>query len=170
MADVAAYFQAPVILSHNQSGIRTYASDQDLMDDILTFLEHSIDLAVEKGLPEEMIIVDPGIGFGKTVEQNLSILRNLSGLRSLCCPILLGVSRKSLISKTLGLPDEGLGGSRGILEVLAPTIALNVLGLAGGASIFRVHDVAENKRALRMAHAVLGQEGWTEGESLEEKI
>ncbi|MCL1853288.1 MAG: dihydropteroate synthase [Peptococcaceae bacterium] len=148
MAEVVACHQVPVVLTHNREEMGTFASVQALLDDLVAFLTKSIELALGHGISETLLIVDPGIGLGKTVEQNLVILGHLAALKGLRCPILLGVSRKSVIRETLGIPEASDEAA------LAPTIALNVLGLAGGASIFRVHDVAENKQALQMAYAV----------------
>ena len=149
MVEVVASYQVPIVLTHNRDDAGVYDSVRALMDDLLRFLGKSVELALKKGVSESCLIVDPGIGFGKSVQQNLDVLGNLSELKSLQCPILLGVSRKSVIKEALGIP----GASEE--EVLAPTVALNVLGLVGGASMFRVHDVAENKRALRMAQEVV---------------
>ena len=113
---------------------------------ILRFLRRSIALAEAAGLAAEQIIVDPGIGFGKTREQNLEVLRRLGELRSLGRPVLLGTSRKSVIGLTLELPVE---------RRLMGTAATVALGVAGGADIVRVHDVAEMVQVARMADAVV---------------
>jgi dihydropteroate synthase len=102
----------------------------------------------------EAIVVDPGIGFGKTAEQNLEVLRRLGELKALGLPILLGTSRKSTIGKVLGLPVEDR------IEGTAATVAL---GIAGGADIVRVHDVAPMVRVARMSDAIV-RGGWTEPE------
>lgn len=143
LAAVAARRQTPVILMHNQSGTQY----QDLMADITAYLSESIATAVRAGLPTELTIVDPGIGFGKTATQNLQVLNEMPGLQALQRPILLGFSRKSTIGKVLGgLP----AGQR--LEGTAATVAL---GIDRGADIIRVHDVAFMKRVAVMTDAVV---------------
>jgi dihydropteroate synthase len=120
----------------------------DLMGDILATLRESMARATEAGVRESQLLVDPGIGFGKTVEHNLAILRCLPELRSLGRPILLGTSRKSFIGKILDLPvDQRLLGT-------AATVAY---GIAQGAHIVRVHDVAEMAQVARMTDAMLGR-------------
>jgi dihydropteroate synthase len=148
MAATVARYGAPVVLMHN----RRDTEYRDLMHEILTFLSESVNIALEAGIPREKIIVDPGIGFGKTVEQNLEVLHRLSELRCLGQPILLGTSRKSVIGKTLDLPvDERVEGT-------AATVAL---GIAAGADIVRVHDVRQMVRVARMADAVVRRgTGW----------
>ena len=103
-------------------------------------------VAEAAGVPRDQLVIDPGIGFGKTAEQNLEILRRLDELKALGLPILLGTSRKSTIGKVLGLPVEDR------LEGTAATVAL---GIAAGADIIRVHDVAPMVRVARMADAVV---------------
>jgi dihydropteroate synthase len=142
MAAAAAEFGAPVVVMHNQ-GEPKYIS---LMDEIIAFLRRSIELAVSAGLPEEQVVIDPGIGFGKTAQHNLEILERLSELRVLGRPILLGTSRKSTIGKVLDLPPDQR------IEGTAATIAL---GIAFGADIVRVHDVREMSRVARMTDAIV---------------
>lgn len=143
MARVAAEFQAPVVVMHNQEG----TSYQDLMGDIIRFLERSIETAAAAGLPRELVIVDPGFGFGKTTAQNLRVVNELSALQVLDAPILLGPSRKRAIGEVLGgLPvDERLEGT-------AATVAI---GIAQGADIIRVHDVKAMKRVAMMTDALV---------------
>ncbi len=119
MAKVIGESQAAVVIMHNKENTEY----KNLLADLLAFLEQSIELALKNGIPEDRIIVDPGIGFGKTLEQNLEVLNRLNELKILGYPILLGVSRKSVIGRTLNLPVE---------ERLAPTIALGTLGIAAG--------------------------------------
>ncbi|MGC7871599.1 dihydropteroate synthase [Desulfosporosinus sp. SYSU MS00001] len=147
MASVIGEYRAPVIVMHNQAGT-TY---RHLMGDILTFLKRSIGLAEASGLTGDQIIVDPGIGFGKTLEQNLEVMSRLAEFKTLGQPVLLGTSRKSMIGKTLDLAvDERLEG----------TLATSILGVAAGVDIVRVHDVQENRRAVEMADAIVrGQRG-----------
>ncbi len=147
MARVVGEYQVPVIVMHNQAGTNYH----HLMGDMLTFLRKSIELAEAHGLSGDQIIVDPGIGFGKTTEQNLEVMARLAEFRTLGHPVLLGTSRKSMIGKTLNLTvDERLEG----------TLATSVLGVAAGVDIIRVHDVLANCRAVQMADAIVrGQRG-----------
>lgn len=150
MAGVAAEYNAPVIVMQNQSGTHY----TELMADIIAFLRRSISIAESAGVSAERVIVDPGIGFGKTPVQNLETLRRLGELRVLERPILIGTSRKSTIGKVLGglPPDQRAEGT-------AATVAL---GIAAGADIVRVHDVREMARVARMADAIVrpGRGGW----------
>lgn len=143
MARVAADFQAPVVVMHNQEG----TSYNDLMGDIIHFLERSIETAEAAGLPRERVIVDPGFGFGKTAAQNLEVLNQLSALKVLDVPILLGTSRKRTIGEVLGgLPTDDR------LEGTAATVAI---GIERGADIIRVHDVKAMKRVAVMTDAIV---------------
>ncbi len=130
-----------VVLMHNKPG----GGYQDLMGEIAASLLESVELARAAGIGEDRIIVDPGIGFGKTRKENLEIIRRLPELRRLKFPILVGPSRKSFIGKTLDLP----AGER--LEGTAAAVALSI---AGGADIVRVHDVKAMVRVARMADAI----------------
>lgn len=142
LAKVAAEYDVPVILMHNQEGTRY----QEMMGEILAFLRRSIRIAADAGVSSEKIIIDPGIGFGKTREQNLIVMRRLEEFHSLGKPILLGTSRKSVVGKTLNLPvDQRLEGT-------AATVAL---GIARGAAIVRVHDIKEMVRVVRMTDAII---------------
>jgi len=142
MAATVGAAGVPVIVMHNQQGTEYQA----LISDIRESLEESVGLAVRAGVAVERIICDPGIGFGKTREQNLEIIRRLSDFRGLGHPILIGPSRKSFIGKTLDLPvDERLEG----------TAAAVALSIAGGADMVRVHDVGAMVRVVRMADAVV---------------
>jgi dihydropteroate synthase len=143
MASVAAEAGAPVIAMHNQEGT-DYPGG--LMETISAFLRRSLAVAVQAGLPEGHVILDPGIGFGKTWIQNLEVLRRLSELRALGRPLLVGTSRKSTIGRILDLPaDQRLEGT-------AATVALSI---AQGADIVRVHDVQAMVRAARVADAIV---------------
>ncbi len=145
LAGVAADTGAPLILMHNQA-TRQY---RDLLPDIFSSLGHSVELARRAGVPRENIVLDPGIGFGKTPEHNLEILRRLGEFRALGYPLLVGASRKSTIGLVLGLPvDQRVEGT-------AATVAL---AIAGGADIVRVHDVEQMVRVCRMSDAIL--RGW----------
>ncbi|HXS33762.1 MAG TPA: dihydropteroate synthase [Solirubrobacterales bacterium] len=150
MAALCAERGAGVVLMHMPGNPRTMQDDpryDDVVDDIRAFLAERIEAAVAAGIAEERIWLDPGIGFGKTVEHNLELLRRLAELRDLGRPLVIGTSRKSFIGKIDGSAvDERLGGS----------IASSVLAAAEGADVLRVHDVAETAQAMRVAEAVLG--------------
>ena len=143
MAALAGERGVPVVLMANMRGY----DKRDIVSDVMRFLSHSIDLALVAGVAWERIIIDPGIGFGTTPQENLTLLRRLGELRSLGRPILLGTSRKSTIGHVLGglPPAERLEGT-------AATIAL---GIAQGADIVRVHDVREMMRVVRMSDAIV---------------
>jgi dihydropteroate synthase len=145
----------PLILMHNRPARPTVGDlgghyrrveYQDLMGEIVAELEDSVSYAVEQGIAWEKLVVDPGIGFGKTPQQNLEVMHHLSELRCLGRPILLGTSRKSFIGLALNLPPE---------ERLEGTLATLALGIAAGADIVRVHDVKEAVRAVRISDAIL---------------
>ena len=122
-----------------------------MVDDVKSFLAERVERAVAAGVDEERIWIDPGIGFGKTLEHNLELLRRLGELRDLGRPILVGTSRKRFLGAITGREaDERIGG----------TVASNVLALANGADAFRVHDVAEVKQALDVAEALLRRRDW----------
>ncbi|HBY19053.1 MAG: Dihydropteroate synthase [Marinimicrobia bacterium 46_47] len=148
LAHIAAKHQAGAILMHIKGNPRTMQKNpqyDDLMGDILDWLAESIQIAVKAGLPQNHLVVDPGIGFGKTPEHNLEILRRLGELSSLKVPILIGVSRKSFIGKIDGSHvTNRLGGS----------LAAAVTSVLNGASIVRVHDVKETVQAMRMVDAI----------------
>ena len=143
MAGVAAKHQAPTIVMHNQQGTEY----SDLMGDIIRFLKESLRIAEAAGLPPELVIVDPGVGFGKTAEQNLDVIRDLDKLRVLGRPILLGTSRKGTIGKVLG----GLPANDRV-EGTAATVSI---GIDRGAEIVRVHDVKQIKRVAVMTDALV---------------
>ncbi|MEW6698006.1 MAG: dihydropteroate synthase [Bacillota bacterium] len=142
LADVVAKYQAPLVIMHN--GQQPHY--RDMMLEITAFLRQGLEMALQAGLAKENIIIDPGIGFAKTYEQNLEVLRRLKELTVLGCPILLGTSRKSVIAKTLNLPVDQRAEGTGA------TVAL---GIACGADIVRVHDVKEMVRVARMSDAIL---------------
>jgi dihydropteroate synthase len=151
MAAVCAGAGVEVCLMHMQGEPRTMQERpayDDVVDDVRAFLAERIEAAVAAGIAEERIWVDPGIGFGKTVEHNLELLRRLGELRELGRPIAVGTSRKTFIGKITGRdPRERLGG----------TIASNVFALEAGARMLRVHDVAEVREAVQVAEAILGR-------------
>jgi len=142
--------RVPAILMHIKGTPRDMQKDpvyDDLLSEITAYLRERIREAVEAGVDERLLIVDPGFGFGKTVEHNLVILRRLREIKSMGRPILIGTSRKSTIGRVLGdLPPEER------LEGTAATVALSI---ANGASIVRVHDVKEMARVVRMSDAVV---------------
>ena len=146
LAELAAGEGVPIVLMHNQTGTN-YA---DLLPDVIASLRASMDIALGAGVPPENIILDPGVGFGKTAEHNLELLRRLSELRALGRPLLVGTSRKSIIGLVLDLPVEER------LEGTAATVALSI---ANGADVVRVHDVKAMRRVSRMSDAVV--RGWT---------
>jgi dihydropteroate synthase len=150
MAALCADRGAGVVLMHMPGNPRTMQDDpryDDVVDDVKAFLAGRVEFAVSEGIAEERIWLDPGIGFGKTVEHNLELLRRLAELRELGRPLVIGASRKSFIGKIDGSGvDERLGGS----------IASSVLAAAEGADVLRVHDVAETAEAMRVAEAILG--------------
>lgn len=143
MAALLSERHVPVVVMANMRG---YAK-REIVSDVLRFLSRSIDLALAAGIPWEQLIIDPGIGFGTTPEENLTLLRRLGELRTLGRPILVGTSRKATIGKVLGgLPvDERREGT-------AATVALSI---AQGADIVRVHDVHEMMRVVKMSDAVV---------------
>jgi dihydropteroate synthase len=155
MAGLAAARTAPVIVMHILGTPRTMQDNpqyDDLMGEIAAYLRESVGIAERAGVRQDQVVIDPGFGFGKTVEHNLEIVRRLRELRSLGQPVLLGPSRKSTIGKVLDLPLE---------ERLEGTLAIIALAIANGADMVRVHDVRPAVRAARMAEAVV--RGWAEG-------
>ena len=139
---VASKYNVPCCLMHN----RNNENYNNFLKDVLDDLKESIDIALKNGVKKENIILDPGIGFSKTHEQNLELLNNLEILKELGYPVLLGTSRKRVIGNTLNLPVE---------ERVEGTIATTVLGIMKGCSFIRVHDVKENKRAAIMTDTIL---------------
>jgi dihydropteroate synthase len=160
LAAVAARRQVPVILMHNRSkpanaevrnrlgGRYIGVAYDNLIDDIRRELLESVQLAQSAGVPETQILLDPGIGFGKTVSQNLALINQLDEFRSLGFPLLLGPSRKSFIGYTLDLPPD---------QRMEGTAAAVAIGILRGANIVRVHDVAAMVRVARMTDAILRQ-------------
>ena len=139
MANVIGKYDAHVCIMHNQDGTEY---DKDIMIAIKEFLQNSIDKAIKAGIKKEKIVLDPGIGFGKTFEQNIEVLHRLGELQDLGYPVLLGTSRKSVLGKILDVPPK---------EIVAPTVATTVLGIRDGVDIVRVHDVKENLQAAMVA-------------------
>jgi dihydropteroate synthase len=160
LASVVARYHAAVVLMHNRSKPANVevrerlgnaylgAEYQNLMEDIKRELLGSVEIARAAGIPDTHIILDPGIGFGKTVEQNLELINSLDEVRALGFPVLLGASRKSFIGYTLNLPpDQRQDG----------TAACVAIGIARGADIVRVHDVEPMLRVARMTDAIVRQ-------------
>ena len=145
LAQVAADTGAGLVLMHNQTGTQ-YAQ---LLPDIVSSLHDSVGIALEAGVPQKNIIVDPGIGFGKTPDQNLEVLNRLNELKEIGCPILTGTSRKSTLGLLLDLPPDQR------MEGTAATVSLSIVG---GADIVRVHDVKEMVRVCQVTDAVV--RGW----------
>jgi dihydropteroate synthase len=144
MAPVAAETEAALIIMHN----REEEDEQvDILADIRRFFDRSLALAAKAGVSEEVIILDPGIGFGKTSRQNVEAVARIPDLKEYGLPILVGTSRKAFLGSLTG---------DGIEATLIGTVAANLVAAAAGASIFRVHDVAEHVAALRIFHSMRG--------------
>jgi dihydropteroate synthase len=161
---LVASYDAPIILMHNRSSwVNAEIKDrlggryigveyQDLIEDIKKELLESVAIANAAGIPDERIILDPGIGFGKTVEQNLVLLNQLEKIRAIGYPVLIGPSRKSFIGYTLDLPPD---------QRLEGTAAAVSIGIARGADLVRVHDVEFMARVVRMSDAIVRNEALT---------
>lgn len=142
MADVVAETGAAVVVMHNRDSVDP---DLDIISDMRRFFDESLRLADKAGIPRHRVMLDPGIGFGKTRAQNLDALRRLAGLKDFGLPILVGVSRKSLFGELLSASVEAR---------LIGTLAANLTAAAKGASIFRVHDAAEHLAAFKVFDAI----------------
>jgi dihydropteroate synthase len=157
MAEVAARTGATVVLMHNRASANAYSTDekiggcyqasdyQDVVEDVRRDLEARVKVALEAGIKRDKIILDPGIGFGKTTDQNLALFGNLDRLKALGFPLLVGVSRKSFIGQVLHVP---------IAERLEGTSACVAIAVMQGADIIRVHDVKFMARVVKMAAAL----------------
>lgn len=144
VADLTAQYKAACCLMHN----RHKAVYDDFLSDLVKDMEECIKIAREAGVSDDRIILDPGVGFGKTYEMNLEAIHHVDVLHQLGFPILLGTSRKSVIGLTLDLPaDQRVEG----------TVATTVIGVMKGCAFVRVHDIKENKRAIQMTEAILGR-------------
>jgi dihydropteroate synthase len=153
MADVVADAACPVILMHMLGEPKTMQRDpryDDVVREVRDFLAYRAEHAVVAGVEEESIILDPGIGFGKTLEHNLALLRHLDSLVELGFPVLIGASRKTFIGRITGVEEAK--------DRLFGTVAANVIACSRGATFFRVHDVRANREALAVAWAVLNAE------------
>ena len=142
MAELIAAEGVPCVLMHNRSN----TDYQDFLKDVVTDLNETIHLAKKAGIGKEKIILDPGVGFGKTYEHNLQIIHHLEELHSLGYPLLLGTSRKSVIGLTLDLPSS---------ERVEGTIVTTVMGVLKGCAFVRVHDIKENVRTIKMTEAII---------------
>jgi len=153
LAGVVAEHDAYLCLMHMQGEPRTMQADpryEDVVAEVVQFLADRLTFAVSQGIREESICLDPGIGFGKTVEHNFELLRRLDELTALGRPVLVGISRKSSLGKIMGDPDAKTGTA-------AASVGAAVLAYERGASIFRVHDVREHVEALTAAWAIVTQ-------------
>lgn len=144
LAGIIAEYDVACCLMHN----RKEADYTDFMPDMCNDLRETLDIAKKAGIRDERIILDPGVGFGKTYENNLEAVNKLETLHGLGYPILLGTSRKSMIGLALGLPSS---------ERVEGTLVTTVFGVMKGAAFVRVHDIKENARAIKMAEAILGR-------------
>jgi dihydropteroate synthase len=148
LKEVIAKYQVPVVLMHMKGTPRTMQKNpsyQNLIAEMIEFLRKQIEVAEKSGISREKVIVDPGIGFGKTVAHNLEIIRRLREFKSLGRPVLLGPSRKSFIGLTLNLP---------VSERLEGTLATLAYAVAQGVDLVRVHDVKEAKRIIKMTEEI----------------
>ena len=144
VADLTAKYGAACCLMHN----RHEAVYENFLDDMVRDMEECVRIAREAGVADDRIILDPGVGFGKTYEMNLEAIHHVDVLHRLGFPILLGTSRKSVIGLTLNLPaDQRVEG----------TMVTTVIGVMKGCAFVRVHDIKENKRAIQMTEAILGR-------------
>ena len=148
MVDVALKFDCPLIIMHMKGTPKNMQDDpqyESLISDIKDYLLDRADFIISKGINPKKIVIDPGIGFGKTVENNFEIINNLNHFTTMNFPVLLGASRKSFIGISLNLPEK---------DRLEGSLAANIIGLQNGAKIFRVHDVAETNKALIIANKI----------------
>ena len=142
MAKIVSRYKVPVCIMHNRKEINY----NNFMADVISDLQESIDIGLSAGISRENLIVDPGIGFAKTLEMNLMLMNRLEELKQFDLPILLGTSRKSMIGLTLDEPVENREEG---------TIATSVMGVMKGCNFVRVHNVLANKRAIKMTEAIL---------------
>lgn len=145
MAKLVADTGVNICIMHNRDNTQY----KNFVEEVIRDLKDSVDIALDNGIKKEQIILDPGVGFGKTYEQNLSIIKNVDKLQQLCYPILLGTSRKSVIGIALDASKD---------DRVMGTVATTVMGYERGCSIFRVHDVKENYQALKFANICLKQD------------
>jgi len=150
MPQVIAEFQVPVVVMHTAGKPKTmqqHACYQELINDIIAYLEGGVQVGLAAGISPDKFIIDPGLGFGKTLANNLRILRELPRFQLLDKPIMIGASRKSFIGEVLDLPLE---------ERLEGSLAAAAVAIFNGANIFRTHDVKETRRVAMMVDAILG--------------
>ncbi len=148
MAKTIADLNVPVVVMHIKGTPRDMQKDphyDDVIKEVHSELERSIDIAINAGVAKEKIIIDPGIGFGKRLEDNLNLIAHLDYFEDLGCPILIGISRKSMINMIMPMD---------VSERLEPTIALNSVAVMKGANIVRVHDVWPHVKAMKMIDAL----------------
>ncbi len=148
MIDVALKFDCPIIIMHMKGTPKSMQDNpqyESLISDIKDYLQERVDFIVSKGINSKKIVIDPGIGFGKTVENNFEIINNLNHFTKMGFPVMLGASRKSFIGISLDLPEE---------DRLEGSLAANIIGLQNGAKIFRVHDVTETNKAFVIANKI----------------
>lgn len=143
MADIVASYNVPIIIMHNQIGTQYQC---DILSEVCSFLRKGIEIGTKAGIQFRNFIIDPGIGFGKNSQQNLTVMSRLDELKSLGCPILLGTSRKRFIGDVLNAPVENR------VEGTAATVAV---GITKGANIVRVHDVGQIVRTAKMTDAMM---------------
>jgi dihydropteroate synthase len=151
MANLISTRKVPIILMHMQGSPQDMQINpiyNNLINDLIHFFKSKIEIASKAGIVKNMIILDPGIGFGKQVEDNFEIIRELKQIKAMGYPILLGPSRKSFIGKALNLPLE---------ERLEGTMASIAVGIINGAKIVRVHDVIETRRTVSIVENILGK-------------
>ena len=149
-AKIVSEAGAPVILMHMQGKPKTMQENphyDDVVEDVLDFLKERANYALTAGIAKDRILIDPGIGFGKTYEQNMELIRNIDRFHVLELPVLLAVSRKSFIGKALRLPDPK--------DRLEGTMAVSAWAATNGIEMIRVHDVLENTRIVRMMEEIL---------------
>lgn len=144
MAPLLAETKIPACLMHNRRDTKY----NNYREDIIRDLQETMEIAIQAGISKEAVMLDPGVGFAKDLEQNLEIMNHLEDLLCFGVPILLGTSRKSMIGQTLDLPSD---------QRVEGTVATTVCGYMKGCRFFRVHDVKENKRALTMIEAICRQ-------------
>lgn len=152
MKEVASKYKVPIVLMHIKGTPKDMQKDpsyEDVIAEITEYLRQSIKIAEDGGIDREKIIIDPGIGFGKRLQDNLNILKNLRKFSILGCPILIGCSRKSFIGKILDLPAE---------ERLEGSLAALAVAVMNGVNIVRVHDVKESERVVSLVDAIMTME------------
>ena len=149
MVDIALKYDCPIVLMHMKGVPKNMQENpqySSLISEIISYLKARVDFAVSKGINRNKIIIDPGIGFGKSVEDNFEIINNLNHFTELGFPVMLGASRKSFIGIALDVPEN---------KRIEGCLAANIIGLQKGISIFRIHDVDQNRKAIAIAKKIL---------------